>query len=300
MDKYYRKVPQDMLEQFMRFRREHPLKHCEINGLTWDYIISGEPSGQPLLLMPGGLSTAESAWRMITLLEERKYHLVCPSYPARIDTMEALADGIAGILAQEGIQTTYVVGGAYGSMLAQVFIHHHPGLVTRLVLTHAYPPVPSRINSLGSTLRVLRLAPFFMVKNMLRTQMTGKLPANPSPELLLIAAHIHETLDTRLTRQAALNIYLRMMDFDSQEFTFTDLEGWQGKTLIILAQDDPTTSEELRNTLLALYPGATLHLLKGDSKATALLESGEYIKVMQAFFEGTTKPTAQGVDNSEK
>jgi pimeloyl-ACP methyl ester carboxylesterase len=84
-----------------------------------------------------------------------------------------------------------------------------------------------------------------------------------------------------------------MMDFDSQEFTFKDLESWQGKTLIILDEDDPTTSEELRNTLLAFYPGATLHMLKGDSKSTALLESGEYIKVMEEFFKGEDKETTQ-------
>ena len=285
MDKYYRKVPKDTVEQFLRFRQEHPLKQDEINGLPWEYLHSGDPSGQPLLLLPGGLSTAESAWRMITQLNPEKYRLICPNYPAWIETMSALADGISEILKHEGIQTTYVVGGAYGSMLAQVFTHRHPGMVTRLVLTHAYPPVPRRIRSVDSTLRLFRLAPMFMVRGMLRAQMTGRLPANPSAELLLIAAQIHETLDTQLTRQAAMNTYLRMVDFDRQDFTYTDLENWQGKTKIILVEDDPTTTEELRNTLLAYYPGARLHMFKGGGTTTALLETAEYVKVMEEFFE---------------
>jgi pimeloyl-ACP methyl ester carboxylesterase len=285
MDKYYRKVPPDTLEQFTRFRQEHPLKRSEINSRSWEYILSGDPSGKPLLLLPGGLSTAESAWRLINLLDPHKYHVVCPSYPPQIGSMTALADEIAEILTQEGIQSTNVVGGAYGSMLAQVFIHRHPDRVTRLVLTHAYPPVPSRIKSVDSTLRLFRYVPMFMVKNMLRLQMTGRLPANPSPELLLIAAQIHETLNTRLTRQSAINTYLRMVDFDQQNFTFTDLDSWQGAALIILAQDDPTSTEQLQNELLALYPGASLHMLEGSIQTATLLDTGEYLKVMEEFLQ---------------
>ncbi len=110
MDKYYRKVPPAQLEQFMRFRREHPLRNLLIDGVSFEYLTSGHSSGQPLLLMPGALSTAESAWRTVTLLEQGKYYLVVPNYPPEVDSMSGLADGVAEILAQEGIQATYVVG----------------------------------------------------------------------------------------------------------------------------------------------------------------------------------------------
>ncbi len=299
MDKYYRKVPKELTDQFMRFRQEHPLKHTEINGVAWEYIQSGDPAGQAVLLLPGGLSSAESAWRLIHLLEPKKYHLVCPSYPAKMDTMTGLVDGISEILKQLGIQSAFTLGGAYGSMVAQVFIHRHPEVVSKLVLTHAYPPVPSRIKSVDSALRLFRRLPMVMVRSMLRTQMTGRLSATPPAELRLISAQIHETLDTSLTRQAALNIYLRMVDFDRQEFTFTDLESWQGKTLIILAEDDPTTTEQLRNELLALYPGAILHMLQGSVQTTALLETEEYVRVMEEFFEGKTDFSAESTEGAE-
>lgn len=301
MDKYYGKVPTEMREKFMRFRQEHPLTQQEIDGITWEYIRSGDLSAPPLMLLPGGLSTAELAWRMISQLDPKKYHLMCPSYPSEIGTMTALSDGIARILTLEGIQTTYLVGGAYGSMLAQVFIHRHPDMVNRLVMTHAYPPSPSRVKSVEPTLKVFRWLPLFIVRNMLRTQMTGRMPVDAPPELLLIAAQIRETLDSGLTRQAAMNTYLRMVDFDMQNFTYTDLEGWQGKTLLILAEDDATTTEELRNTMLALYPGARLHLVKGSTQSAGLLETEEYIRVMEGFFEGkddSTRESAEGKNNS--
>jgi pimeloyl-ACP methyl ester carboxylesterase len=123
----------------------------------------------------------------------------------------------------------------------------------------------------------------FMVKRMLRQRMTGILPPRPTPELALVAAQIHETVDTKLTRQAALNTFSRMMDFDQHPFTPADLAGWQGKTLIMLAEDDPTTPPAMRTTLVGLYPGATLHLFKGSGHATSILETDEYIRVMDDF-----------------
>jgi pimeloyl-ACP methyl ester carboxylesterase len=285
MNKYYRRVPPDLLEQFTRFRSEHQLKQNEKDGITWEYLISGDTTSQPLLLLPGGLGTAESAWRMITLLDQWKNHLVCPSYPAQVETMTDLADGIAAILEHEGIQSTFVVGGAYGSMLAQVFIHRHPGKVNKLVLTHAYPPVRSRVTSVAPTLRLFRVLPMFMVRRMLRAQMTGAVSINSSPELLLIAGQIHETLSTQLTRQAAKSIFLRMMDFDRQEYSPDDMATWQGKVLIILMEDDPTTPEALRKELLELYPGASLHLIAGAGRTSALLEAEDYLNVMEDFFE---------------
>jgi pimeloyl-ACP methyl ester carboxylesterase len=125
----------------------------------------------------------------------------------------------------------------------------------------------------------------FLVRKMLRDRMIGVLPSHPSPELLLVSAQIHETVDTKLTRQAALSTFLRMMDFDLQVYTPSDLAGWQGKTLIMLAEDDPTTPESLRKSLIELYPGAQLHLFKGSGHTTAILESQEYIRVMEGFFE---------------
>jgi pimeloyl-ACP methyl ester carboxylesterase len=296
MDKYYRKVPPEVREKFMRFRQEHPVTLHEIDGINWEYIRAGNPAGQPILLLPGGLGTAESGWRMISGLDHQKYSIVCPSYPAQIDSMTGLADGIAKILTLEGVQTTYLIGGAYGSMLAQVFIHRQPDLVSKLVLTHAYPPQANRVKSVNPTLRLFKWLPMPMVKNIVRIAMTGKLPHNPPVELLLIAAQIRETIDARLTRQAAISTYVRMVDFDKQNFTYTDLDSWQGKTLIILSEDDRTTTEDLRNAMLAFYPGAQLHLLKGNIDSAALLETSEYIRVMEAFFEGQNITTAENAE----
>jgi 3-oxoadipate enol-lactonase len=283
MKNYYRKVPPDLLQQFMRFREEHTLQKLELNGTTWEYLTSGDPSGHALLLLPGALSYAESAWRTITMLENGKYHLLVPNYPAEINSMSGLADGIAAILIRQGTTSVYTVGGSYGGMLAQVFVHRHPKLVKRLVLSHTYPPVSTRARSVEPALRLFRLLPMFLVKKMLRDRMIGILPSKPSPELLLIAAQIRETVNTRLTRQAAINTFLRMIDFDQQTFIQSDLSDWQGKALIMLAEDDPTTPESLRKQLLDLYPEATLHLFKGSGHATAILESEEYIRLIEAF-----------------
>jgi pimeloyl-ACP methyl ester carboxylesterase len=283
MDKYYRKVPPEQRQAFMRFRQEHPPAHFELNGISWEYLTSGNPDGQPLLLFTGALSTADSAWRTLSLLDQDKYRLICPSYPPEFDTMSGLADGVAALLNSLDINTTFVVGGSYGGMLAQVFTHRHREIVSKLVLSHTYPPVSARRRSVEPAMRLFKMLPMFLVKKMLRDRMIGILPPKPTPELLLVAAQVRETVDTRLTRQAALNTFYRMMDFDSQTFTPSDLADWPGQTLIMLASDDPTTPESLRKSLIELYPGARLHLFKGSGHATAILDSGEYIQVMESF-----------------
>jgi pimeloyl-ACP methyl ester carboxylesterase len=281
--RYYRNVPQEQVELLLHFRAVHPPKTALIDGVRWEYLIAGKPSMVSLLFLPGALGTAESAWRTVSLLEQDGYHVIVPSYPPEVDTMTSLAEGLVVILRQESISDACVVGGSYGGMLAQVFVHRHPDLVGRLVLSHTYPPVAHRSRSVEPALRLFRRLPLFMVKRMLRQRMIGILPPNPSPELLLIAGQVREAVDTRLTRQAALSTYTRMMDFDHHAFTPTDLADWPGKTLIMLAEDDPTTPAELRNELIALYPGATVHMFKGSGHATSILESTEYIRVMEEF-----------------
>ncbi len=283
MNKYYRKVPLEQVEQLMRFRQNHPLRLLPIDGVEWEYLTAGDPGGTPLVFLPGALSTAESAWRTIDQLEGNRYRLVVPGYPAAISSMTGLADGVLEILRHEGIQGAIVMGGSYGGMLAQVFAHRHPELVSKLILSHTYPPVARRAKSVEPALRLFRALPMFMVKRMLRQRMIGILPSKPSPELRLIAAQVRETVDTKLNRQAALSTYLRMMDFDRQVFTPDDLAGWQGKILIMLAEDDPTTPEDLRNDLIALYPGAAVHIFKAGGHATAILETDEYLKVIDEF-----------------
>jgi pimeloyl-ACP methyl ester carboxylesterase len=217
------------------------------------------------------------------LKQKGKYHLLCPDYPMEVDSMTALADGLQQLLVHESLGTSYVVGGSYGGMLAQVLTHRHPGIVSRLVLSHTYPPVPSRAHSVEPALRLFRVLPMFIVKKMLRDRMTGILPSKPTPDLQLVAAQVRETVDTRLTRDAALNTFLRMMDFDRQAYTPANLSEWPGKTLIRLAEDDPTTPPALRQALVDLYPHSRLHLFKGSGHATAILESDEYIRLIDSF-----------------
>ncbi len=282
---YYHDVPSDQVEALNRFRQAHPLKKIEIGGVNWEVLTCGDSSAPAMMFLPGALSTAESAWRTISLLEERQYRLIVPSYPPEVGHMISLADGLLGILQQEGIQSTFLMGGSYGGMLAQVFVHRHPEVVAKLVLSHTYPPVPHRARNVEPAMLLFRLLPMNMVKRMLANRMIGILPPDPSPELQLIAAQVRETVETRLTRQAALSTYTRLLDFDKQVFTPSDLTNWQGKTLILLAEDDPTTPEKLRKDLVALYPGAVIHMFKGSGHATSALETSEYIRIIDGFLK---------------
>ena len=62
-----------------RFRAVCPTKNRVIDGHEWAYIQRGS-GAQTVLILPGGLAVAETAFRYIQCLEAR-YRLLAPTYP---------------------------------------------------------------------------------------------------------------------------------------------------------------------------------------------------------------------------
>ena len=127
MNKYYRKVPPEQLDPFMRYRQSHPLRSATANGISWEYLTSGHPASQPLLLLPGALSTAESAWHTITLLEQLMQFGPRPTPDQRLSLghvrarLLALLKRADHVLCASSRQRTFWLGwlGAAGRRLAR-------------------------------------------------------------------------------------------------------------------------------------------------------------------------------------
>lgn len=61
------------------------------------------------------------------------------NYPAALTT--ALADGVAAVLASEGVRHAHVLGGSYSGVVAQVLVRRHPRAAR---LTHPLAHNPAR------------------------------------------------------------------------------------------------------------------------------------------------------------
>ena len=164
------------------------------------------------------------------------------------------------ILRQEGIQTTYFVGDLTAACWPRCSRTATPTCVTRLVLSHTYPPWRAVRGSVEPAMRLFRPAHVHGEEDATPAY-DWYTALQPSPELLLIAAQV------RVRRcgypphpPGCLSTYLRMMDFDRQSLLPHDLAGWPGKTLIMLAEDDPTTPEDHAQRPDRPLPGATVHM----------------------------------------
>jgi pimeloyl-ACP methyl ester carboxylesterase len=277
----YTDVPPADLNKFKAFCSVCPYKQVTVNGLEWPYLVNKD-SGDTLLLLSGALSIPDISWLTIAHFAQT-YRVIAPAYPA-VKTMDALVDGIAVILQQEGIKKAHVLGGSYGGFVAQVFVRRYPGLTRSLVLSHTFPPEPANVKTIKKMARWMPLLPEGVLRRVMGKRLRALMPVKTA-ETSLFNAMFEELLYDRLTKADILSTLWRTVDYYVQQYTPQDLAGWSGKVLLVMADDDPSTPEPVRVAMSALYPGARLHLFHGTGHSTSVLKEEEYQAVIDQFIK---------------
>ncbi len=84
-----------------------------------------------------------------------------------------------------------------------------------------------------------------------------------------------------------MNLYRVVADFDLNcAFAPQDLAGWPGKTLLMMADDDPATPRPVREAMRVLYPRAQIHLFHGTGHTASLFRQEEYFAALDGFIFG--------------
>src|SRR5688572_13714228 len=103
-------------QEFSNFLKASQTKKLMVNGVEWEYFVTGE-SASTVLILTGGGSIAEAAFMYINSLASTS-RVITPSIPAVNSVAECL-NGIKAILANERITQTSILGFSMGGMLAQ-------------------------------------------------------------------------------------------------------------------------------------------------------------------------------------
>jgi len=288
----YRNVPQRELQRLLRFRATYVPQSMNIDGIVWEYIDAGQ-GDTTLLILPGGLKLAESAWMTISYFAEEAaggpYRVVAPSYPASVATMTGLVDGIAKLLEQLRIGKVEVIGSSYGGMVAQLFVRRHPDRADKVILSHTTTPDAARGRRIARALPWLRLLPMWALRPLVKRALLALLPEDE--KLTFFEAYLAELLRHRQTKEGLLNGYRQSIEFDlNTVFTPEDLARWSGTIYLILADDDPVTPASSRAKLRALYPGARVYEFHGTGHATALLAQGKYWALLESYLSEPQVP----------
>jgi pimeloyl-ACP methyl ester carboxylesterase len=117
--------------------------YIEINGVRTYYEISGD--GQPLVLLHGGMCTAETFDAQTTVLAEH-YRVIVPERyghgrTADVDgpiTYENMAQHTIGLIDALGIESADLAGWSDGALVALLVALRRPKLVRKLVLIDQY------------------------------------------------------------------------------------------------------------------------------------------------------------------
>lgn len=280
-DHYYAGVPAEQREALRSFREEHPTKHVTIFGTEWTYYTMGQGE-QVILWLVGGLRMADAAHSYIPLMQDH-YRIIVPDYPV-LDTMDELANGLAGLLDAEGVDRACVLSGSFGGMLAQVFVRLFPARVSKLVLSSTTAPDRKQAEAQNAPIKLLGWLPGILTRIMAKQQLYNIIDP-PLHEATFYKAYLNELFSIRLDKSAIISTLRCLRAYHYLHFSPGDLVGWDGDILIIDSADDATFSEQGQQAMRQLYPHAEVYTFQDAGHSPASTQQGAFFSKVREFFE---------------
>jgi len=261
------------------FRRHHPERTLDHDGLRWRYLSGGAGDGA-IVILPGAFGYSEIAFVLIEALEAKR-RVIAPSWPPG-RSQRALTDGVVAILDAEGISRADVLGGSFGGTIAQSLVRAHPDRVDRLILSHTLAPAPPYAARMRRMVWLVRALPMWAGRRMLRKRVAGLLPDDF--EAKAFWSEFLGGFAESIPKENLVAIMECMCEFIGRtDFAPSDLPDRTDRILIIDSDNDPSIKEDERAALHALYPGAHTHTFHGTGHASSVLEPEAYAEVVQGF-----------------
>jgi pimeloyl-ACP methyl ester carboxylesterase len=289
-DVIYRNVPHQQVNELLEFRSTHPVQQRSIDGMEWNYILSGTGS-KTILLMSGPLSTPEMVYRSILNLE-KDYRVLSLSYSLynRIDTF---TDGLIKLLDLEGIERFHLIGASLGAGIGHVLVRHHPigeisplkDRVDKLVLSTFGLYTNKKISQVKQLVRLFNFLPYWITRKYLIFSIAMLLKGIDKSDRLLPLAHHQDILTCQNNKQTLIAQYQMVVDLFENSSYDLDIKIDNSSILIIETQDDASIDRDEQAALRQTYPNAKIHLFETGGHLREITHRDEYDAIIREFLE---------------
>ncbi|MEM4204059.1 MAG: alpha/beta hydrolase [Candidatus Methanomethylicaceae archaeon] len=271
-DNLYAKVDPAIVNSLRSFRQANPPQRLQVDGATWEYIVTGE--GQETILFLHGMTGAYDIWWQQIDALKGQYRMISVTYPP-VRSLEGLETGVLAILEKEGVTDFNVVGTSLGGYFAQYLIAKHPERIRRAVLSNTFPPndlIAEKNRTLGTILPYL---PEWLVWSVFRGNFQQIIyPTSGNDELTL--AFLNEIGYGRMSKAQLVGRYYCVIEkFTAPTPTMP--------VMIIESDNDPLVELTLREQLRATYPDAVVHTFSGAGHFPYLNRAKEYTQLLVDF-----------------
>jgi pimeloyl-ACP methyl ester carboxylesterase len=266
------------------FRAAAPVRRLQHGGVEWQYRVSGS-GAQGLLLLPGAVGDGDAYFTLGPLLSPT-HTLIAIAYPP-LDSLTSLLDGLRDILDRAQIDSTDIVGGSFGGMIAQAFLRRFPQRTRRIVLSATGPAKPERAASNEKFTRLVARLPMGITRTLLRTIVRVSLKQVRADRAFWRGFYFHAI--AALSRQELVARYALSADVDRHgPPSPAGLQEWDGSALILEGAADKIAHAGARGSLKSIFPHARVHTFPGAGHAISAERRDEWAAEIATFLAGVS------------
>src|SRR3954451_20368195 len=274
-----RPAPVSAAEALDAFRAAAPIRRLSHAGVAWQYRVAGS-GPQGLLLLPGAVGDGDAYFTLAPLLSTT-HTLIAIAYPP-VASLTALLDGLRYILDRERIDSTDIVGGSFGGMIAQAFLRRFPQRTRRVVLSATGPAKPARAASNETFARIMSRLPMGITRALLRAIVRVSLKPVTADRAFWRGFYFQAI--AALSREEFAARYALSADVDRHgPPSPAGLQEWTGAVLMLEGDADKIAHAGARDSLRSLYPRAVVHTFAGAGHAISAERRDEWSATIATF-----------------
>ena len=287
-DAIYRNAPSHQVDELLKFRSTHPVQQRSIDGVVWNYILSGLGL-ETIVILGGPLSTPEMPYRSILNLEQ-DYRVLSLSYSV-FNRIDNFIDGLAKLLDLEGIERFHLRGTSLGAGICHVLIRRqsigetHPlkDRVDKLILSTFGLYSSKKISWVKILVWLFQLLPYWITSKYINFTMSSSLKENDEFNPLFNIAHNQDMIDYQNNKQTLISHYQMVIDlFENSSYNLEqEIDG--SAVLIIETQDEKSLDLSEQNAFRKTYSNAHIHFFESGGHLREITHQDEYPAIVRDF-----------------